>query len=92
MEFAKGNLKSAALDGSDVKQLFSTNVKSSFYSVDVYGDHVYLCYNSLIVRIHKHLEDEITVIYNATEKSQMLYALRIYQEKGKIMNKSWYLI
>lgn len=87
MDSYTANLNSAALDGSDVRKLFRADTKSTMYSIDVYEDHIYLCYNRLIVRIHKHLQDEFAVVYNATETSDMLYALRVYQEEGKITNK-----
>lgn len=87
MEFEKGNLKSAFLNGSDVRQLFGANIikhKTSYFSFDVYGDHLYLCYNSQIERIHKLNAGESTVLYNATtDKFQILYALRVFQEEGK---------
>lgn len=88
MEFETGNLKSATLNGSDVRHLFSANMTYAFYSLDVYGDHLYLCYNRQIVRIHKRLEEESTVLYHASDEFKVLYALRIYQQKGKTFKYS----
>lgn len=83
-EFEKGIVKSAFLNGSDVQQVFSANPKYFwYYSLDIYENYIYLSYNTYIIRIHKLIADEYTVLYNGTDTFyDIIGALRVYTNAG----------
>lgn len=77
------NLKSATLNGSDVRQLLKSYTISDYYSFDVYGNYIYLTNRTLIIRINKLFEDEYKVLYNSTDSIAVIRVCQQSQGEGK---------
>lgn len=80
IEYDTSDLKSAMYNGSDVKTVISTNVKSNNQGMDIGSDYVFYISNKKILKVLKSSGQIPTTVH--TDASQ-LYGLLFYKQDGK---------
>ncbi|CAG2237266.1 unnamed protein product [Mytilus edulis] len=62
-----GDMKSSNYDGSDVKIILSTRVKTKYYAIDVFGSYIYYAdVNNQLLMVKKTQGSTPIVLYNDT--------------------------
>ncbi|XP_071121805.1 pro-epidermal growth factor-like [Mytilus edulis] len=71
-----GDIKSVNVDGSDVKTIMSTNYRTIYYALGVFGSYIYYAdSNNQLVMRHTSQESTPSVLYTDTDTIGSIYVL-----------------
>lgn len=78
-----GDMKSANDNGSDVKTIHSTNVRTSYYAIHVVGSYIYYANANQLLMLSKTSGSTPTVLYN---DSSYIHSIFVFNQSGMLIN------
>ncbi|CAG2190433.1 unnamed protein product [Mytilus edulis] len=71
-----GDMKSAKIDGSDVKTILSTNKRINYYAIRIFGSDIYYAnYYHQLIMVNKTPGSTPTVLYRDTDRIGSIFVL-----------------
>ncbi|CAC5424407.1 unnamed protein product [Mytilus coruscus] len=77
-----GDMKSSKDDGSDVKTILSTSLKTNYYAISISGSDIYYSIAKQLFMINKTSGSTPTVLYNDTN---WIYSILVFKSSGMLI-------